>query len=421
MGAPNWLCYPFGHPPGALIFLRVLFASILTRSSFRRIFDAYIQNTALGRRLSHRTPHRTDSTDSIDPRRPSTSSSISRSHSQGTPAQRKSSEGEYAVAAAPVDQQHQSHSNQSASTRQRSASSRGLNGTTASTANGPALGRPAQGQMRRSYSNDPQSSGQGHHSHDRKLASGTGQLTPIPGSPYVTASEASNHSKDTSAGSSRSRSSKEKDRERDRPANGVSSSQTNASYFDSLSRARAKNAAAGVAAAYVPHRTQPQSLNAAVEMLTNGATDNGTDGAGRPSTCLSDTGRGSPPSGPTGRKIRIVTEPIIGGMSTNRKTTGSSSGGGIITNGDGKQQPQLNVFPPSPRPDIYSSPSSPLLGSAGAVTINGKEISKPILNRAATLEMSPVKNRAAGQPIFVETKIQLTSIDTTSATTLSSG
>lgn len=54
-----------------------------------------------------------------------------------------------------------------------------------------------------------------------------------------------------------------------------------------------------------------------------------------------------------------------------------------------------------------TSPSSSKLSSP--VTLGGKLIGKPIMNHVATMQMSPVKNRAAGKPIAVNPKMPLDS------------
>ncbi|KAF8995464.1 hypothetical protein BDQ17DRAFT_1250698 [Cyathus striatus] len=55
----------------------------------------------------------------------------------------------------------------------------------------------------------------------------------------------------------------------------------------------------------------------------------------------------------------------------------------------------------SPLP-LPSRSTLPVPKTEGSVKIGGKFISAPILNHAATQEMSPVKNRATGQPIVIE-------------------
>ncbi|KAF5345370.1 hypothetical protein D9758_008505 [Tetrapyrgos nigripes] len=68
-----------------------------------------------------------------------------------------------------------------------------------------------------------------------------------------------------------------------------------------------------------------------------------------------------------------------------------------------------HTTPPKIRSPSPSRPIPPLpherLRNVSAPTIGGKPISSPMLNHAATLEMSPVKNRAAGKPIPVQAQL----------------
>ncbi|KAF8633637.1 hypothetical protein AX15_001324 [Amanita polypyramis BW_CC] len=167
------------------------------------------------------------------------------------------------------------------------------------------------------------------------------QLTPIPGSPYVTDQSVS--SSPTSQRSLRSvNTRKSSENVRDRSLNIRQSSKS--SSPESSPRAHSK------VAAFVPHRSpQPQSLNAAVERLTSSQSESGGDSSQKSLN------------------------------NSSSRTTLSSS----IT-GD----PQFK-----PPPGKGTTSKVPTLG--------GKPISAPIMNHAATLELSPVKNRATGKPIPV--------------------
>ncbi|KAF8638003.1 hypothetical protein AX16_010635 [Volvariella volvacea WC 439] len=213
-----------------------------------------------------------------------------------------------------------------------------------------------------------------------------GQLTPIPGSPFVTdastpPSPASRNPPrdDTSNDKSLSSSTGSKGKE---SANGASQhSTTNGLNSDSVGRARARSAG------YVSHKPQqPQSLNAVVEMLSSSQSD-GSRGSLQRSTT---SGSGSTTQ--SGRKVRLVTPTDTPTTPTTPSVTTSS--------------PPRS--PPSPSPRLVP-------------TVNGKQISSPILNHAATLEMSPVKNRAAGQPIPVEPRIQPSNPQPNPTATLASG
>ncbi|KAH6914216.1 hypothetical protein BKA70DRAFT_1142953 [Coprinopsis sp. MPI-PUGE-AT-0042] len=75
--------------------------------------------------------------------------------------------------------------------------------------------------------------------------------------------------------------------------------------------------------------------------------------------------------------------------------------------------------PASPQITASRPMASPL---ATGPTVGGKPISSPILNHAATLQMSPVKNRASSRPIAVVPKINIGHSDSIpSRTSLSSG
>ncbi|KAJ6558505.1 hypothetical protein DFH09DRAFT_1163029 [Mycena vulgaris] len=159
-----------------------------------------------------------------------------------------------------------------------------------------------------------------------------------------------------------------------------------ASYPDSSPRrARSKSSS------YVSHRPpQPQSLNAAVEMLTSSQSESGHGSSNYlPTTTSTSVGhRGPklaiPPSTPTRDKSKP---------------------------------------PPSPRRPIPATPTGGSMWnsrSASAPSIAGKGISSPILNHAATMDMSPVKNRATGKPIPVGPRVR-SPTQLTQTTTLGSG
>ena len=217
------------------------------------------------------------------------------------------------------------------------------------------------------------------------------QLTPIPGSPYT--SDASKVSKSPSLSSKHSSSSIRNEsnrslsvpKEKDSPRRTEQSLDYHSHPPESISRARSKS--------YTSHRLQPpQSLDAALEILSS----------------QSDRGHGQK-------------------SFTDDWATSHSS---------------LDEIPVTPRSgsprDIPPSPSRPIPDTPiHRPTVGGKCISSPIINHgihhiadsflhslilftAATLQMSPVKNRAAGKPVLVEPQIH-SSIPNASITTLSSG
>ncbi|THV06714.1 hypothetical protein K435DRAFT_773060 [Dendrothele bispora CBS 962.96] len=135
----------------------------------------------------------------------------------------------------------------------------------------------------------------------------------------------------------------------------------------SSTRARSKSSS------YVSHKPKPpQSLNAALELLAASRSES------------SHLNRPSLPGSPVSSNDEDKSMLSIPQNSSSSSTHGSPS-------------PSRSV-PNLPR-DRSQSTSVPKVG--------GKEISAPILNHVATLEMSPVKSRAAGKPIPVEPQLPL--------------
>ncbi|KAF5385859.1 hypothetical protein D9615_002353 [Tricholomella constricta] len=238
--------------------------------------------------------------------------------------------------------------------------------------------------IQRSYSNEPRI----HITHvgpSRSQFPGQ-QLAPIPGSDASAPSSPSQKSFSLAPINSVDHSPSEEADEQGKKSrlNG------NAYNAESISRARAKSSS------YISHRPQqPQSLNAALEKI---------------STSRSDSGHGSSPKSPT---------------SFSSKTTRSS---GQYDHG---RRPLVEPSTPikgkagrnaplSPRRPIPAAPTSGARSVSGP-TVGGKGISGPIPNHcqsssrhrsseadicpAATLQMSPVKNRANGQPIPIQPRM----------------
>ncbi|KAJ7124972.1 hypothetical protein C8R44DRAFT_914333 [Mycena epipterygia] len=206
----------------------------------------------------------------------------------------------------------------------------------------------------------------------------TSNLPTIPGSPDITDAPSSPSSR-------KSMTSNGHTRPKDKASpNGKPRLNGDASYPDSSPRARSKSSS------YVSHRPpQPQSLNAAVEMLTSSQSESG-HGSSKylPTATNSSIGHEMP-------KLVIPSTP-----------------------GRDKSKP-----PPSPRRPIPATPTGGSMWnsrSASAPSIAAKGISAPILNHAATMDMSPVKNRAAGKPIPVEPRVR-SPTELTQTTTLGSG
>ncbi|KAK0212594.1 hypothetical protein DFS33DRAFT_1370164 [Desarmillaria ectypa] len=185
-------------------------------------------------------------------------------------------------------------------------------------------------------------------------------LPPIPASPYTSDASLSLPKLKTLTPSSSSP--KLRDDALRRPSNN--------STPESSARARSKSSS------YVSHRPQlPQSLNAAVEMLSS------TSESSHTSNQPSQTGTSSVQASPT-----------------------------TLDNFAAKQSGKRGA----PSRPIPLPPGDSKTGRSPPVRINGKEISGPILNTAATLEMSPVKNRATGKPILIQPRV--VSLDVSTAT-----
>ncbi|KAF9467343.1 hypothetical protein BDZ94DRAFT_1287753 [Collybia nuda] len=204
------------------------------------------------------------------------------------------------------------------------------------------------------------------------------QLTPIPGSdasapPSLSSKKSGNLTPIITNGTHDSPPSNEKENSKGKQRQSGSSSSP-----DSISRARAKSSS------YVSHRPQPpQSLNAAMELLTS----------------HSDSGHGSSPKSPTSPSS-------IGTGSSSRHDHGNPV---VTLQPSTPTKGNKQVVPLSPRRPIPATPNGGSFWSgrsASAPTVAGKGISGPIPNHAATLQMSPVKNRATGKPIPVEPRIQ---------------
>ncbi|KAJ3857527.1 hypothetical protein EV368DRAFT_29884 [Lentinula lateritia] len=197
----------------------------------------------------------------------------------------------------------------------------------------------------------------------------TNRLPPIPASPYSTDASvppspaASQHSLSKLTTIPRSKT----------PSGPSPNAPMSHNGSNSPTRARSKSSS------YVSRKpAQPQSLNAALELLNTSQSENSNQGSSAKSSPTSPSSRSStretPPTPPSPQRIRIPSLPNTTGKHTGRNVSG--------------------------------------------ITVAGKEISAPILNHAATMDMSPVKNRAAGKPIAVSPVVPLHS---TPSTTLSTG
>ncbi|KAF9476361.1 hypothetical protein BDN70DRAFT_882529 [Pholiota conissans] len=189
------------------------------------------------------------------------------------------------------------------------------------------------------------------------------QLTPIPGSPNST--DRSSPPSMTTVPSIISPKDDNKDRltlptDDDSPGRRSRTEHTTRNP-DSPTRPRSKSST------YTSHRAQkPQSLAAALEILSTSHSESGHNSFQKPSNDAS--------------------------------TIESFSLGSVVSKDDLLLTPSKSRSrdaPPSPSRPVPQTPKH-------RPTVGGKGISSPILNPAATLQMSPVKNRATGKPISVE-------------------
>ncbi|KAG6857777.1 hypothetical protein H0H87_004193 [Tephrocybe sp. NHM501043] len=193
------------------------------------------------------------------------------------------------------------------------------------------------------------------------------QLTPIPGSDASTPPSPTHPS--IQATYSANRNDPSLTEEHDNKL--LSSSRTP----ESPSRTRAKSSS------YISHRPQqPQSLSAALEKISTSYSDSGHGG----SSPKSPTSISSKRTGDSGQYEQDGSLPVDALNST--------------------QGNQDTSIPPSPRRPIPAAPTGKEHTNPRPM-VGGKGISAPIPNHAATLQMSPVKNRSNGQPIPVYPRI----------------
>ncbi|TFK25556.1 hypothetical protein FA15DRAFT_668447 [Coprinopsis marcescibilis] len=196
--------------------------------------------------------------------------------------------------------------------------------------------------------------------HSSRLHGGS-QLTPIPGSPYATEHSAPPSPSSTKFGTDLKGNSGSSTRAgKDSPSKPKNQGDSTNPSDGSTRSGRPKTPTS----AYASHRPQqPQSLDAALEKLTFSQSEGGPSSPARTNGSIRNSESLSTPGSSPHQSLRIKTR---------------------------------NDAPPSPsRP----APSAP--------TVGGKNISSPVLNHAATMQMSPVKNREYGRPIAVAPKIHI--------------
>lgn len=226
---------------------------------------------------------------------------------------------------------------------------------------------PDRLQIRHTQSNRSPNSGSARRPVVRKSHSGDPsngglrKLTPIPGSPYTTEhstppSPLSHHSKLQSSPKSSPRSTHD-------GVNGKARSNGDVHFTDSLGRAHGSSFTV---------RSQPQSLNAALELLAASEPD--------PNAHQRD----SPTEASFGTISSYNSAPIIPSIDVQSDSSSARS--------------LRDLSPPVSRQGSSRSHGNGLSTSK----IAAKGISAPMPNHAATMQMSPVKSRALGQPIPVQ-------------------
>ncbi|KAF8973177.1 hypothetical protein BDZ97DRAFT_1912748 [Flammula alnicola] len=246
--------------------------------------------------------------------------------------------------------------------------------------NGLHLANDTKSSMRKSISGDPASHNYSSISKRQNVISV--KLTPIPGSPNTTDASAPPSIASRSSIMSNGEDNKDRltvPREEDSPGRKSQSHEQQLRAPESPPRSRSKSSS------YTSHRPQqPQSLDAALEIL---------------STSRSESGHGS------------IQKSLIEGSTVESINIGYGSSTDERPATPSKRR--IRDAPPSPSRPIPETPKH-------RPTVGGKGISSPILNHAATLQMSPVKNRATGKPISVEAPTR-PMIRGASVATLSSG
>ncbi|KAJ8473220.1 hypothetical protein ONZ45_g16377 [Pleurotus djamor] len=249
----------------------------------------------------------------------------------------------------------------------------------------PSANGQKHSQVRRSVSSDQyHTSGSNRLLHPHSVAP---QLPTIPGSPYTTEASSppspSSPRSMTPSNSQPKNSSKSKDKDSPNGKTNGKASPNGSTHTESSSRKRSKSSS------YVPHRSPPpQSLNAAAELLAGSHSDNG---------------HGSPP------RLSIA--------STKQTHEHANN---LLPPPTTPTRDKTNLPSASPRRPIPAIPN--WSGKVAFASVAGKGISNPVLNNEATLNMSPVKNRAAGKPIPVEAAMRAgPSLERTHTATLSSG
>ncbi|KAI0058032.1 hypothetical protein BV25DRAFT_1902420 [Artomyces pyxidatus] len=238
--------------------------------------------------------------------------------------------------------------------------------------------------IRRSFSSDPyQSLGHGAPPHGLPQngrawshgpsTSASTHLPPIPGSPYVTEGSAppSPTSRKSVSALSLARTSSShssRGRGKDRSQENGSMTQTRSSHNTANGRMQrldvngssssSKLSQQKSTTAYVPTRSPPQSLHAAVELLAQSQSH-------------------TPPRSPVSPSIRKA-----------------STESGYAS--------QLEKEPEAAKPERLPPPARPVPSTPKGPRVGGREIGEPVLNTEATLNLSPVKSRAAGKPIRVD-------------------
>lgn len=348
-----------------------------------------LQNTALSRRLSL-----TNRNSKVDPDSPP------KTEGSGTkPTYRRSRSYVQDGDASNTSLQAQADSRP----RRRSHSST-RQSPTASPSPSPGASKLSRQSLRRSISSDrfgPHSTSVSPLSYERGHP-----LAPIPGSPYATDATPP---PSPSAKRRQSQASSIKQDKGKAPASGdspqrESPKRKSAAPEDGLSRSRSnKSTRSNKFVSY--HSPTPQSLNAALEKIGLSTSQ---------SSSASAQSRSDPPVGPqlTALGERVPRQSVSLG-----RASGAGHARPRVSTDPFKHPGGTATMPNSPaklrEPNERTAPSTPVNGAPQGTFVNGnsangmprlvgKEISAPVFDVEATLNMTPVKMRNAGKPILVE-------------------
>ncbi|KAI0823706.1 hypothetical protein BC628DRAFT_499041 [Trametes gibbosa] len=256
--------------------------------------------------------------------------------------------------------------------------------------------RRSQSGRKSASSSDPQHDSSG--SQAGPLAYERGHpLDPIPGSPYNT--DASPSPAPSVGGGRKSTTATPVNGQRAESPKDSIPQRKSTNDESTLNRSRSKSSS------YMQYRSpQPQSLNAALEMIALSSSQSSTNSHDKPDG--SDNGHGARSATPSSQgsppKVRINTDPKLLGIAARSDQTHSSTPPGTPLRFKFKSKDKGSVpsTPMKPTP-VSPQPRRSVSGPAG-VQLRGKFISSPVLDPEATRHMSQMVNRGGGTPIPID-------------------